>query len=193
MKLWHWIGLFLFVIWVGSSYAPDDPPKRSSSSSDRSNATSPASDPTPSTSASQPAKIRLYVTGNVVNVRSGPGTSYARVTQLKRSDEVQEISRQNGWVEISFRGGRGWMFGKYLSPTRPKAPSPPPPPPPPVKKAPQQRRCHPSYSGACVPIASDVDCAGGSGNGPAYVRGPVRVIGRDVYGLDRDKDGIGCE
>jgi hypothetical protein len=44
-----------------------------------------------------------------------------------------------------------------------------------------------------VPIASDVDCAGGSGNGPAYVSGPVRVIGDDVYGLDSDKDGIGCE
>lgn len=53
--------------------------------------------------------------------------------------------------------------------------------------------CDPNYSGACVPIASDVDCAGGSGNGPAYVAGPVRVIGTDIYGLDRDGNGIGCE
>jgi resuscitation-promoting factor RpfB len=54
--------------------------------------------------------------------------------------------------------------------------------------------CDPNYSGACVPIASDVDCAGGSGNGPAYVDGPVRVIGTDIYGLDgNDNDGIGCE
>ncbi len=53
--------------------------------------------------------------------------------------------------------------------------------------------CDPNYSGACVPIASDVDCAGGSGNGPAYVEGPVIVIGRDIYGLDRDGNGIGCE
>ncbi|GLZ37639.1 hypothetical protein [Actinokineospora sp. NBRC 105648] len=52
--------------------------------------------------------------------------------------------------------------------------------------------CDPNYSG-CVPIASDVDCAGGKGNGPAYVAGPVRVIGRDIYGLDNDSDGIGCE
>jgi hypothetical protein len=52
--------------------------------------------------------------------------------------------------------------------------------------------CDPNYSG-CVPIASDVDCAGGGGNGPAYVKGPVRVIGKDIYGLDRDGDGIGCE
>ena len=53
--------------------------------------------------------------------------------------------------------------------------------------------CDPNYSGACVPIASDVDCAGGSGNGPAYVEGPVTVIGTDIYGLDSDGDGIGCE
>ena len=44
-----------------------------------------------------------------------------------------------------------------------------------------------------MPVASDVDCAGGSGNGPEYVQGPVRVIGTDVYGLDPNNDGIGCE
>ncbi|MEK7599904.1 MAG: G5 domain-containing protein [Patescibacteria group bacterium] len=53
--------------------------------------------------------------------------------------------------------------------------------------------CDPNYSGACVPIASDVDCAGGSGNGPAYVSGPVSVVGSDIYGLDRNGDGVGCE
>ncbi|OGY24355.1 MAG: hypothetical protein A2172_00155 [Candidatus Woykebacteria bacterium RBG_13_40_15] len=56
-----------------------------------------------------------------------------------------------------------------------------------------QSNCDPNYSGACVPIASDVDCAGGSGNGPAYVAGPVYVIGTDIYDLDRDGDGVGCE
>lgn len=44
-----------------------------------------------------------------------------------------------------------------------------------------------------MPIASDVDCAGGKGNEPAYVRGPVYVVGSDIYSLDRDKDGVGCE
>lgn len=53
--------------------------------------------------------------------------------------------------------------------------------------------CDPNYEGGCVPIASDVDCAGGKGNGPAYVRGPVQVVGKDVYGLDADHDGVGCE
>lgn len=52
--------------------------------------------------------------------------------------------------------------------------------------------CDPNYSGACVPVAADVDCAGGSGNGPAYVSGPITVVGSDVYDLDSDGDGIAC-
>ena len=51
--------------------------------------------------------------------------------------------------------------------------------------------CHPSYS-PCLPVVSDVDCAGGMGNGPAFT-GRVMVIGPDVYGLDGDGDVIGCE
>lgn len=51
--------------------------------------------------------------------------------------------------------------------------------------------CDPNYTG-CVPIASDVDCAGGSGNGPAYT-GTVQVIGVDIYDLDGDGDGWACE
>lgn len=58
--------------------------------------------------------------------------------------------------------------------------------------APKQN-CDSNYSNACVPIASDVDCSGGSGNGPAYVRGPVYVVGNDIYRLDNDGDGVGCE
>lgn len=53
--------------------------------------------------------------------------------------------------------------------------------------------CDPNYDGACVPVSSDVDCAGGSGNGPDYVSGPVYIIGADIYELDRDGDGVACE
>ena len=53
--------------------------------------------------------------------------------------------------------------------------------------------CHPSYAGACLdPSVSDYDCAGGSGNGPAY-SGRVRVVGHDEYDLDPNGDGVGCE
>jgi hypothetical protein len=52
--------------------------------------------------------------------------------------------------------------------------------------------CHPSYRGACVPYATDVDCIGGTNDGPAYV-GPVKVVGPDEYQLDYDGDGNACE
>jgi len=47
----------------------------------------------------------------------------------------------------------------------------------------------------CVDGVGDYDCAGGTGNGPNYVEGPVRVVnpGQDPFGLDRDGDGRGCE
>jgi hypothetical protein len=79
-------------------------------------------------------------------------------------------------------------------PPPPQKPKPPPPSPQKPKPPRAASQCDPNYSGACVPIASDVDCEGGSGNGPAYVRGPVTVVGEDIYGLDgKDNDGIGCE
>ena len=55
------------------------------------------------------------------------------------------------------------------------------------------KRCHKSYKGACLkPNASDYDCAGGSGDGPYYT-GIVRIVGPDVFRLDADGDGYGCE
>jgi endonuclease YncB( thermonuclease family) len=58
----------------------------------------------------------------------------------------------------------------------------------------QPTGCHPSYEGVCIPAdVSDADCAGGSGDGPYYVRGPVDVVGPDAFGLDRDGDGVGCD
>ena len=53
--------------------------------------------------------------------------------------------------------------------------------------------CDSNYADACVPIASDVDCAWGTGDGPAYFDGVARVVGSDVYGLDRNNDGWACE
>lgn len=65
-------------------------------------------------------------------------------------------------------------------------------PPAPVAQVPSSGGCHPSYADACVPIDSDVDCAGGSGNGPSYFDGVARVVGPDEYDLDRDGDGFAC-
>lgn len=56
-------------------------------------------------------------------------------------------------------------------------------------------RCTRGYK-PCIPARpSDVDCYGGSGDGPRYTKPGVvyRVWGRDRYGLDGDNDGRGCE
>lgn len=53
-------------------------------------------------------------------------------------------------------------------------------------------RCTPGYS-PCLAPAWDYDCAGGTGGGPRYT-GTVRVTSwRDIYDLDREGDGVGCE
>lgn len=50
-----------------------------------------------------------------------------------------------------------------------------------------QENCDPSYPDFCVPFNSpDLDCAD-------MPRRQFRVLGNDPHGLDRDRDGIGCE
>lgn len=97
--------------------------------------------------------------------------------------EDKETSRQEIKNEITKPAiNKITLKGTYVAPAPKAAPRPAP-----------KSSCDPNYSGACVPIASDVDCAGGSGNGPAYISGPVTVIGTDIYDLDRDGNGTGCE
>ena len=47
--------------------------------------------------------------------------------------------------------------------------------------------CAPGYS-PCLRVASDLDC-----DQIPDASKPVRVTGADRYGLDRDRDGLGCE
>jgi len=81
-------------------------------------------------------------------------------------------------------------------PTPDPTPAPPPPPTtaaPPTTTAPAPAPapatgCHPNYSN-CLPIVSDLNCPDVRALGKA----PVRIIGADLYRLDADNDGIGCE
>src|SRR5687768_13211752 len=89
-------------------------------------------------------------------------------------------------VAIRKTGGGRVRLSRSECPARrpPTRPEPPHVDPPPIN-------CQ-GYS-PCLPPGPDVDCAGGSGNGPRYVEGPVSVSGSDPYGLDNDGDGVGCE
>lgn len=106
----------------------------------------------------------------------------AQETKAKAAQEqaAAEVARQQAAAAETARQKAAAAAAKVRTPVRPAVPAAP-------------SGCDRNYSGACVPIASDVDCAGGSGNGPAYVRGPVTVVGSDIYGLDRNGDGVGCE
>lgn len=61
----------------------------------------------------------------------------------------------------------------------------------PIQKAAAPQSCNPNYSGCLKTNAGDYDCIGGKGDGPNYT-GKVQVIGEDVFNLDRDHDGWGC-
>jgi hypothetical protein len=57
-----------------------------------------------------------------------------------------------------------------------------------------KENCDPSYPDVCLdPNAGDYDCEGGSGDGPKYVAGPIRVTGSDPFDLDADGDGTACD
>ena len=55
------------------------------------------------------------VDGNVVNMRTGPGTNYSVVDQLRRGDEVEVLRSESGWVKlrVSETDQIGWM-ANYL-------------------------------------------------------------------------------
>jgi hypothetical protein len=62
------------------------------------------------------------------------------------------------------------------------------------EEAAEAEACDPNYEGACLHEGiGDYDCAGGSGDGPNYVSGPIYVVGYDEFGLDSDGDGVACE
>jgi hypothetical protein len=118
-------------------------------------------------------------------VGAGPvfGSSYTWTGLLGGSRHYVRVNQylSNGAWDTS----ETWVFTTQCGPT------------PDVRPA----NCHPSYqggtdtkTGGCIRSGvGDYDCAGGSGNGPNYVRGPVYVVGPDVFDLDRDGDGVGCE
>ncbi|MDR7184406.1 hypothetical protein J2X85_001429 [Microbacterium trichothecenolyticum] len=113
-----------------------------------------------------------------------PGQNGERtLTYLVHLRDGEEVSRELISEEITTQPVTQVVAnGTYVAP----------PAPAPAPAAPADS-CDSNYADACVPISSDVDCAGGSGNGPAYFDGVARIVGRDVYDLDADGDGYACE
>ena len=140
-----------------------------------------------------PAALLLAVACGEEETTPGPAVT----TEAKATVTTEPLAPTNTPVQVPTNTPAPQPTNTPVPPPPPTN-TPKPPPPPPTNTAvppppPPPPNCHPSYEGACLdPSCSDYDCAGGSGNGPCYT-GTVRVVGPDVYGLDRDKDGWGCE
>jgi hypothetical protein len=154
--------------------------------------------------------FRTWKTGYVNTIRTNLGrdtpaamdsdTTKVRVT-LKTLDGYACDNRvlrtfKGAWT-VDLVGGEPLLDSADISETRTaqlptNCPQPPTITTPPTTTTPDN--CDPSYPDQCLQDGiGDYDCAGGSGNGPNYVSGPVSVTGSDPFGLDAKGDGIGCE
>ncbi|WP_053360746.1 SH3 domain-containing protein [Bacillus sp. FJAT-27251] len=61
------------------------------------------------------ASLSYTVTATTLNVRSGPGTNFSRIGQVKQGTTLQVSQRMsNGWCKISYNGKTGYVSGDYL-------------------------------------------------------------------------------
>ncbi len=63
-------------------------------------------------SALRSGQPELTVSGVVVNLRKGPGTSFSIVAQVERGDKLYEFARDGQWinVESTTSGVSGWIY-----------------------------------------------------------------------------------
>lgn len=54
------------------------------------------------------------ITGSVVNIRSGPATSYTISGNLLQGTQVAVLESQSGWYRISYNDRTGWISGQYI-------------------------------------------------------------------------------
>ncbi len=71
------------------------------------------------TTGSAPAEVDMgsapgVVTGGTINVRSGPGTDYSKVTMVSTGKSVKLLGKVNGWYHVSFDGMTGYIFCEYI-------------------------------------------------------------------------------
>jgi len=171
--------------------------------------------PAPSTSISLPTVATTLATTSTDRPTTEPPTTIEKVSMprligLRLARAKDSLADRGLTAKVTYKSTARYPAGTVVSQSRQagagvlpdttitlvvaKAPPPPPstaPPTPPPTAPPQN--CHP-YEGECLKVGiGDYDCAGGSGNGPNYVQGTVRVVGPDEFDLDRDGDGWGCE
>ena len=55
------------------------------------------------------------ITGDMVNLRTGPGLEYSRIQYLYRGTPVTVKGESNGWVSVSYNGKDGYVYSDYVA------------------------------------------------------------------------------
>ena len=63
---------------------------------------------------SETETVTMVVTGGTINVRTGPGTNYDKITQVVSGKQVTVVGESNGWYQVTFDSTTGWLLGEYL-------------------------------------------------------------------------------
>lgn len=89
----------------------------------------PVPTPTPTGAEATPVPVEPALTGtvtvdrgNVLNVRSGPGTDYDRIGSLENGVTVVILEQEGTWLRIEFEGQEGWVYSKYVQMSESAAP-----------------------------------------------------------------------
>jgi PASTA domain len=145
------------------------------------------STPPPPTTATPPTTVAKAAVPNLVGMAAGQAKTALSRRGLRWTVTYKATGRfaPGTVISQSSKAGEGVLLGTVVALVVAKAP-------PPATTAP--RNCDPAYPDVCLHDGiGDYDCAGGTGNGPNYVRGPIRVLPPDPFDLDRDGDGTGCD
>ncbi|ATW25533.1 N-acetylmuramoyl-L-alanine amidase [Candidatus Formimonas warabiya] len=67
-------------------------------------------------SPKDPALGELVINGTQVNVRSGPGTTFSKITSFPQGTKVTAIDLKNDWYQISWSTGQGWIASWLVEP-----------------------------------------------------------------------------
>ena len=59
---------------------------------------------------------KVYVTGQTVNIRSGPGAKHRVMTKVKRGTELSRIKKADGWSRVKLPDGEtGWISEQFIT------------------------------------------------------------------------------
>ena len=80
---------------------------------------------TPAPSTPQEAdRITGTVSASTLNVRSGPGSSHAKIGSLSSGAQVEILEQLDGWCRIEWNGKTGYISSQYVTPSQEQQPAP---------------------------------------------------------------------